>query len=283
MFGYIKPKKEELLVKELHLYNSIYCGLCTHIRKKLSFFLPFSLSYDFVFLAIVRDILSENKISIFKGRCPYNPLKKKSFYSSSGIEYTALVSLIMVEKNIEDKRLDKDCGIFSPLLKIPEIYLKNKIKKHLPKELVDALSERLEKFYSSQTLSSTSDELGMLFGEVMGEALSFGLEGANHEIALSLGRSIGAFLYLIDAVDDIEKDYKKRKFNPLISQYGTPDIVKKHFKDIDVVLGALAKDAHLALALAPVHKLTPIAENIITLGLGEEAYRKMNSKGEKND
>ena len=41
MFGYVKPDKENLLVKELALYKAVYCGLCDAIKKKVSFFLPF--------------------------------------------------------------------------------------------------------------------------------------------------------------------------------------------------------------------------------------------------
>ena len=79
MFGYVKPDKENLLVKELALYKAVYCGLCDAIKKKVSFFLPFSLSYDFVFLTMVRATLTNEKSEIKKGYCRYNPLKKVSY------------------------------------------------------------------------------------------------------------------------------------------------------------------------------------------------------------
>ena len=47
MFGYIKPDRDELLVKDYNLYKAIYCGLCREIKRNVSFFLSFGLSYDF--------------------------------------------------------------------------------------------------------------------------------------------------------------------------------------------------------------------------------------------
>ncbi len=285
MFGYIKTKKEELLVKDLALYKSVYCGLCREIKKNISFFIPFSLSYDFVFLAMVRDILTEGKISTEAGRCPYNPAKKRSFITSDGIKYASKVSLILIKDNIDDKRRDGDRPLLSPFLALASLYLKTKCRKHLKSEewqkLCENIKIKMNLFSDTEKAHGNADDLAASFGEVLGEAVAFGLEGSAERIARSVGQSVGAWLYLADAVDDLEKDYARKKFNPLLEEYKTPEEAKSHFRDIDAVIAAHARDAHTALSLSPNHEYCRITDNILSMGLGWEIYGIMNSQRRK--
>ncbi len=287
MFGYIKIHKEELLVKDYNLYRALYCGLCRTIKKKVSFFIPFSLSYDFVFLAVVRDILTGEKPTAKQGRCSYNPLKKKSFISSEGINFTSLASLILIEKNIEDKRRDGDFKILSPLLFTAHGYLKRKIKEFSKDEnfasLYKEVSEKLDNFSKLEKSGACADELCESFGEVMASLLSHGLDSHEKRIAKATGSAIGSWLYLADAVDDCGKDFKKGHFNPLINDYKTPAGVKENARDIDIAFASFAKDAHLALSLAPESVYSEIIENIVTKGLGLEAYNIFSRLGGNND
>lgn len=284
MFGYIKVKKEELLVKDFMLYKAVYCGLCKRI-KKLSFFIPFSLSYDFVFLAIVRDVLENGEVKLTNGRCPYNPFKKKAFVTSSGIEYASLASLVLIQNNISDKRQDGDRKLLSPFLWIAEKYLKRKIKKQYKTDTLHNMEERVREelavFSRLEKEKATLDELCQAFGRVLGEVMAAGLEETSARIGRAVGEAVGGWLYLADAVDDFEKDYKKKSFNPLLEEYKAPEEVKKHLRDIDVVFASLARDAHLALSLVPSNNFTRITDNILSEGLGQEAYDIMTGKRRK--
>jgi len=284
MFGYIKVKREELLVKDFMLYKAVYCGLCKRI-KKISFFIPFSLSYDFVFLAIVRDILEGNSFTVENGRCPYNPFKKKAFVTSRGIDYSALASLVLIEGNVADKLSDKDSKLLYPFLKIADLYLKRKIKKHYKSDELCDMAKRvrdgLSRFSELEKAHAISDELGAAFGIVLGEVISSGLEEAPARIGRAVGEAVGGWLYLADAVDDCEKDFKKHQFNPLLEEYKTPDEVRLHLRDIDVTFASLARDAHLALSLVSQGELGRITDNILSEGLGQVAYDIMNDKRRK--
>ena len=82
MFGYIKPAYPELLVKHYELYRAIYCGIC-EATGKISPFLPLALSYDFVYMAMVRAVLCDEKFSFKTKRCIAHPLKKRKMAVSS--------------------------------------------------------------------------------------------------------------------------------------------------------------------------------------------------------
>ena len=102
MFGYIKPHVGDLLVKENSFYKSVYCGLCHELKKK-SHILPFTLSYDFVFLCILRLAVSEDEIKISKKRCLVHPFKKKPYLCSTpSLDYGARASAMLLYRNIED-------------------------------------------------------------------------------------------------------------------------------------------------------------------------------------
>ena len=286
MFGYVKVNKEEMLVKDYALYRALYCGLCREIRKNVSFFIPFSLSYDFVFMAIVRDMLEDGgQAKIVHGRCPYNPFKKKDFVLSNGIKYTARASLILIEQNLYDKIKDGDHKFISPFLKIAHGCLKRRVDKHLSDpvslKMTENVKSELAHFSELEKAKANSDELGRSFGNVLGYVLSAGLEGSKKRIAMSVGQAVGAWLYLADALDDAEKDYKKKSFNPLLEEYGTPENVFSQTRDIDITFSALARDAHLALSLVESKDFGRIADNILCEGLGLEAYNIMNHNRRK--
>ena len=77
MLGYIKSVPAEMLGKHHALYQAAYCGLCHSIKKNVSgALLPF-LSYDFVFLAILRMLVSDEKVKFEKRFCILHPFQRK--------------------------------------------------------------------------------------------------------------------------------------------------------------------------------------------------------------
>ena len=73
MFGYVTPLTEELKVKEHTLYKSIYCGLCRAMGKRVCGESRMTLSYDMVFLVLIRLRLSGESVSFTASRCAASP------------------------------------------------------------------------------------------------------------------------------------------------------------------------------------------------------------------
>ena len=53
MFGFIRPLKSELKVREWERFQSVYCGLCHSIRSRYGSAQAMLLSYDCTYLALV--------------------------------------------------------------------------------------------------------------------------------------------------------------------------------------------------------------------------------------
>ncbi len=77
MFGYIRPKNAELKVRESEYYRAVYCGLCHAMRHVTGAFSRVTLSYDFVFLAIVRMGLIGEVPAFEQKRCFVHPTRKR--------------------------------------------------------------------------------------------------------------------------------------------------------------------------------------------------------------
>lgn len=75
MFGYIKPFKAELKVKEWEAYQGIYCGLCKQLAQRYGLFARMTLNYDFVFLAMMDMALREQRIHFCQCNCITHPFK----------------------------------------------------------------------------------------------------------------------------------------------------------------------------------------------------------------
>ena len=61
LFGYVKPVARELKVKEYEFYKATYCGICRAMKKHTGTLSNIMLSYDSVFLALVRMAYIEDE------------------------------------------------------------------------------------------------------------------------------------------------------------------------------------------------------------------------------
>ena len=50
MFGFIRPYKPELRVREVNRFQAVYCGLCHEIKDRYGRLQTYFLSYDMTFL-----------------------------------------------------------------------------------------------------------------------------------------------------------------------------------------------------------------------------------------
>ena len=84
MYGYVRPDKGELKVKEYELFRAVYCGLCETLRERYGFFTRFAVNYDMTFLAMV---LLSDQAQARQRRCPVHPMRKRSVvYDSEYLE-----------------------------------------------------------------------------------------------------------------------------------------------------------------------------------------------------
>lgn len=235
MFGYIKPVPAELKVKEYELYRSVYCGLCAALGRNTSCVSRLTLSYDFVFLAIVRMSIAKESGKIEKRRCAAHPSKRRAVLTGAAqLDYCARVSGILTYyKLLDDIADERGMKRFASRLLLPAAkHMKKRALRGagtngLPEREISAELAALSEIERSSTLSP--DAAAEPFGRLMAAVCSHGFapESTESRIAAEIGRHIGRFVYIADAADDLEADLKSGAYNPFRSDSSVPDTIPR--------------------------------------------------------
>ncbi|MBR5308775.1 MAG: hypothetical protein IKU43_08390 [Clostridia bacterium] len=226
MFGYIKPYEDELKVKQIKLYRSLYCGLCRSAGKHISLFSRFFLSYDYTFFAAVRMIFEKTEYTTESARCGFHLFAKKKVISDNGALglSSAIFSVLTYYKlvdNIKDDGLVK--SLFSRLLLPFASHMRKKALKQGFRDVDMIISDCMERTALLEKNGGSVYDLSETFGDMMGYLLKLGLADEAKEDAYTVGFEVGRFIYCADAADDLEKDEKSHSFNPYLNEYGSSD------------------------------------------------------------
>jgi hypothetical protein len=106
LFGYIKPFKPELKIKEFEQYNAVYCGLCHALGKRYGKLTRLILNYDLTFLAMMK-LNNGNCTGFDNKRCIIHPFKKHSCSKpSQDMDFVADTAVIMFYYKLRDNLAD---------------------------------------------------------------------------------------------------------------------------------------------------------------------------------
>ena len=277
MFGYVKTNNAELKVKEYELYRATYCGLCKSMGKCTGQCSRMTLNYDFVFLVLVRLALSEQKTDIKQKRCFVHPFKKRNCMANNPVlSYCAGASAILnYQKVVDDLNDENGARKLRARLALPFVAHSRKKafkKDPLLKTLDESVSERLRELSSQEKNNSASVDIpANCFGKLLGEIMSFGFEGADARIAYELGRNIGAWIYIADAIDDMREDMEKGRYNPFIKLYDgkLPDAEQLESISYAIKNHLYGAEAAVDLIQTEHEAIKNIIQNIIYLGIPE--------------
>lgn len=287
MFGYIKPCKPQMRVCEYETYKAVYCGLCKQLGRKYGPFSRLTLSYDFTFLALLGLALKpENTAQFCPGRCLLNPVRKLPFLKdgpelsfSSGVAmmlfyYKALDNFN--DGGFRDKALAALCMPFARFAyrkaveQYPEaaqiIYEAISKQSQLEEEQCDSVDQACE-----PTAHVLSGICGLLSDNK-----------SQKRILERFGYLLGRYVYLADALDDLEEDARQGSYNAFLlrEHLASPDAkqlaeIRKNAKgSLFLTIGELIK----TYELLELYTYQPILENIIHLGLRDTVERIMMPK-----
>ena len=275
MFGYVKVNSSELKVKEYEFYRGTYCGLCRSMGKCTGNCSRMTLNYDFVFLAMVRMAIKTPEIEFKLKRCLAHPIKKRnSMTRNEVLDYCANASAILNYQKIADDIADEK-GFKKLRARLVKPFVSHARKKALKKDpslvaLDTKVKEKLEELAKIEKENAPSVSApANCFGEILGEIMSFGLDEENARVAFGLGKNIGAWIYMADALDDMADDIKKNRYNPFITLYsGTlPDAEQLHSISNAIKNHLYGAEAAFDLFPETDAALKNIIQNVLYLGI----------------
>lgn len=272
MFGYVRIDAPELRVREAEYYRAAYCGLCRTMRKKLGITSAAALSYDMVFLIMVRMALTGEKYDLCRRRC-FKLRPRLMMEPGRQLEYaagvSALLTLYKLDDDVRDERGIKRLAVRA---------VRPAARGHLRRANVDGtlagfVRDKLAELYMTESERKSGEAI---FGEILGEIFAHGLEGDLSRIARRIGTGVGRCIYIIDAVDDVEDDERAGRYNPIADAWaGLP--VKAAKDAIGDAVNLTLFSAGAAAELISEEECAPetlgIVKNVLYSGLPLEARR----------
>lgn len=271
MFGYVRACQGELKVSENDIYKGAYCALCKALGKNYGQLSRLTLSYDVAFMTVMLLSVSDEEVYLKKKRCG---LKFKSSpcltFDNSVFRYSCAVAMLMnyykVLDNIDDRK-----GIKRFLFELTKPYFSLK-KRKAAKQYPD-VANALSKMYADQKKAEETENADIDLASdptaaMLGKIFSGGAEDHKEEF-YRIGYCIGKWVYLMDAVDDLQQDKAAGAFNPLLSD---PDIgnragIDKVRKELEPILRNCISEAYIAYKRTQPKRYGGIIENVLTLGL----------------
>ena len=283
MFGYVKPFTPELKVRDYELYKAFYCGLCKATGARVCRSARLTLSYDLVFLAIVRAAVSNEEVTIKRKRCAVHPIKKRPVaYCENALPYAARASALLTYYKVADDAADEK-GLRRFLRRLSLPYAKRLRKKADLGELDREIAQYIEKLGELEAKNAGPEECADEFGRTLGSvfAHAFGDE-TSERVLYEFGRHVGRWIYFTDAANDLEGDRKKGRFNPFAAYDPFPreEISDALLLELDAAHGAIA------LMSDSDPRLTAVIENVLVLGMpdaAEKVFKRITDKETEND
>ncbi len=284
MIGYVKIYKPELKMKDYHVYNAYYCGICKSLGKRYGLIYRNLLNFDAVFLAIALDSINDFVCQLEDFRCILHPVRKKLRCTDSiSIDYVTDITVYMTYKKLLDDVNDDN----SLMAKIGTGAFKGAFSK--ASDELGKLGPVIEKYLldlnnlenkKSDSIDETADCYGKIYREIF-------IHKLNNELEILpaiewLGYNIGRWIYIIDAFDDIESDIKKERYNPILERYkynnnDNVEIYKDSIRDrISFVLFAALNEASKSYDLIDKNVNSGIIKNILYEGLYSVTEKVLN-------
>lgn len=239
MFGYVRINKMDLTFREFEHYKGYYCGLCKYLKENHGEISRLGLNYDITFLIVLLTSLYKPKTDIVEEICIVSPFKKKKKIVNEITEYAASMNILLAYYKLEDNLLD-DKGIKDILAY--NIY-KSKLKlayEKFPKkaEVIKEQMQILNKLEKEKNLNI--DMVSNTFGKIMEEIFSYKNDEYEEDLR-RVGFNIGKYIYILDAYEDLEEDYKKGRYNPFIEYINNKEELKLKVDNlISMSLGLLS-------------------------------------------
>ncbi len=284
MFGYVKTDFPNMYMKDVVLYKAMYCGLCKGIGKCCGNKGRLVLNYDLTFLSLFAHNLLNLDVKIEKQTCIIHHIRKRPVAVPDALtERIGALNVILAYYKLNDDVIDNKKGY------IKREFFKSSYKKAVKKEpkfdaIVKARYNELRKYEKDNcdSIDMVADPFGLMMQDIMMELMGEGCTDNVKSIAYELGK----WIYLIDALDDFDKDKKKKNFNVFVN--ANPEIKDKQAllnqkgNDLVYIFGSILNEI-ATLEKGLEYKFNhDLISNILSLGLKCQTKQIMENKKCKN-
>lgn len=240
MFGYIKVDKNKMQPGEFALYHAFFCGICISSKELIGFRARMLTNFDIAFFNVLFHSYLGVDVEIHDCHCITTPKKLRSIVKRDPLtDKIALSNVILSYLNLMDDVLDEK----SVKKRLALLAVKKSYKKAA--KLFPLMDEEITRHYRELTTLEAQNcgvfdkichpfaHLSRVFAQVI-------LGDKADGYILDLCYNLGKWVYLIDALDDLDKDFKRGSYNPFIACMGGFEngrqFVRDNLADLEFIL-----------------------------------------------
>ena len=293
MFGYITPLKPELKIKDFTKFRSYYCGLCFHLKNNAGNIPRAVLNYDMTFLAVLLDSISLKEPEAQIKRCFIHPFEKKPvIMNNEALTYSAAININLYYYKIKDD-IEDDNDIKSKFFEIILNPYQKKVSSSIKNinEVIESSLKDLSILEKTKNFNYI-DEIAHPFSHIVGFILKeypYKLIDDCDDLRNKLynfGYTLGKWIYLIDAFDDLKDDIEKQKFNPLNYLYNKEnksynELLPSIKERLEFNILNCSYNCNEILKILPLKRNEDILKNVLELGMMDKYLGILNNTSEK--
>ena len=266
MFGYVIANLDKLPPEEKQRYRSCFCGLCNALGDLYGTLSRITLNYDMTFLILILSSLYRADNGLKTERCFIHPTERHPYWRNEFTDYAAGMNVALTYYNLLDKWTDD-----KRILSLAEARLfegeYKKVSEQYPEQcaIISGCLNELSGMEKSGVMNP--DYPANCFGRLMGEIFAPRRDEYSEDLQ-AFGRTLGRFIYIMDACLDLKKDLRKERYNPMIATSS---------ENFSTILNILMADCTEKYRKLPIEQDRGLIENILYSGVWTR-YEAANNK-----
>ncbi|MDP4109577.1 MAG: DUF5685 family protein [Bacillota bacterium] len=222
MFGYVRPLKSKFTGDEEARFKCVYCGLCYALGKRYGKLTRLILNYDLAFMALLLGAFKEDSGNNHT-RCPAKPFKGSDYRPpDETLSLCADLSVILTYHKLLDE-IEDESFVKSLSARFLKLWMRPKYRKAAGYRPDFDKTVRLRLLALSEIEKEKNDSIDKAadtFAEILSAAAcETDFSEKNSRILTHFLYHLGRWIYLVDAVNDLEDDMKKKRYNPVALRY----------------------------------------------------------------
>ncbi len=276
MFGYVITNIKTLSEEERTRFRALYCGMCRTLKRRYGNLGRMTLSYDMTFVAMVLSALYEPEEERGSERCAAHPLKPHPYAQSAPMDYAADLNVLLAwHKCADNWQDDRSPAALAEMRALSRAY--RGASERLPEKAraIEAWMDGIREIErgGAEEIDPPMNLTGAMMGELFRWRGDYWADGLRR-----MGDALGRFIYLMDAYDDLPRDAKRGRFNPLKPMMGAPDFEELCKRALTMMLADCAE----AFEELPVVKDAGLIRNILYSGVWAR-YLYIQQRKQKRD
>ena len=279
MFGYTVPIETILSPEDRITYRNYYCETCHHLREEYGFIPTLTVNYEMTFAALFfNSILEEGERIHYVPKKHFCLIRHSASHTELMRKLTAY-SILVANNSLLDDKMDDSNSLKANLGLLGLNRAIIKAKNEFP-EYNEAIMKGYEKLREIEA-SGECDPIvmGGYSAQSMIDVLEIMLGDSFDDRMHDLFRNLGIWVYVMDAIEDLDEDKEEGTYNPFIA--GNPDFkdkkdfVKNNIFPIGETMGKIVGNIQAAYSSLrnDIRYNGDILDNIIYQGIPFSAHR----------